>query len=186
MVQAKGSQPPIDPQAPTDPPAKGPPHGESRETSLLESDAIKNEIARIEAEGRAKVAQLKDLAEAGELLNEVLSRGFLPLFVLHLISLQPRHGNEIIREIQVRTEGLWEPSSGGVYSLLKKLEKRGWIEGEWEEGETRQKRTYELTSDGRSILAALLEIVPPRVAATHRALELVALDILSNPLLDRP
>lgn len=152
--------------------------------SLLESDAIRSEISRIEAEGKAKVAQLRDLADAGELLNEVLSRGFLPLFVLHLVSLQPRHGNEIIREIELRTEGLWEPSSGGVYSLLKKLEKRGWLEGEWEEGATRKKRTYSITADGEAILAALLEIVPPRVAATHRALELVTLDLLSNPILE--
>ncbi len=155
--------------------------GESAKT-MFESDAIRDEISRIEAQGKAKVKQLKDLEEAGELLNEVLSRGFLPLYVLHLVSEQPRHGNDIIHEITIRTEGLWEPSSGGVYSLLKKLEKRGWVEGEWEEGETRAKKTYSLTPDGQAILAALLEIVPPRVAQTHRALELVAVDLLSNPL----
>lgn len=147
----------------------------------FESGAIRAEIARIEAQQQAKVKQLKDLAETGEQLNEVLTRGFLPLYTLHLLSEHPRHGNDLLREIEIRTEGLWQPSSGGMYSLLKKLEKRGWIAGEWEEGETRSKRTYQLTDLGETVLSALLEIVPPRVAATHRALELVAVDLLTNP-----
>jgi len=149
--------------------------------SFLESESVQREITRIEEEGRAKVRQLRDLAAAGEQLNEVLTRGFLPLYTLHLLSEMPRHGNDIIHEISKRTEGLWQPSSGGIYSLLKKLEKKNWIKGEWEEGATRAKRTYSLTPLGESMLVSLLDVVPPRVAATYRALELVALDLMGNP-----
>jgi DNA-binding PadR family transcriptional regulator len=149
--------------------------------SLFESEVIREEIARVEEQGKAKIRQLKDLAATGEQLAEVLSRGFLPLYTLHLLSEAPRHGNDLLKEIETRTEGLWAPSSGGMYALLKKLEKKAWITGEWEEGETRAKRTYSLTPLGEDVLTALLEIVPPRVAAAHRALELVARDLMGNP-----
>lgn len=147
----------------------------------LAPEELTSELKRLRSASKARKKQLKQLRETGKLLGDVLARGFLAAYLLRLCAEAPRHGNDLIREINARTEGLWSPSSGGVYTVLKKLEKRGWLEGTWEEGETRDRRVYRITDAGREAYAEFLEVAPTRVAAALRVLELVSSD-LTKPL----
>jgi DNA-binding PadR family transcriptional regulator len=94
---------------------------------------------------------------------EVLSKGggLLSLYVLHLLSEQPRYGNDIMREIEERTEGRWAANPGAVYPLLSVMEKRDLIEGEWEQPTKRTRRIYRLTEAGHQELSRLKAVMRP-------------------------
>ena len=95
----------------------------------------------------------------------VLSRGggLLSLYVLHLLAEQPRYGNDIMREIEERTQGAWGPNPGAVYPLLNSLEERELIEGKWEDPEKRTRRIYRLLPDGENELERLKEVMRPKL-----------------------
>jgi DNA-binding PadR family transcriptional regulator len=153
----------------------------SKPPSLLSAEAIDEELEKLKASSKVRKRQLKELRKAGALLGDVLARGFLTAYLLHLCAERPRHGNEILHEIEARTEGLWAPSSGGVYTVLRKLEKRGLLEGSWEAGVTRERRVYRVTPQGRDALEEFRRLAPPRIAAASHVLEIVAADLLSGP-----
>ncbi|MFQ5923008.1 MAG: helix-turn-helix transcriptional regulator [Anaerolineales bacterium] len=95
----------------------------------------------------------------------VLSRGggLLSLYVLHLLAEKPRYGNDIMKEIELRTRGGWGPNPGAVYPLLTSMEERGLVEGKWEDPEKRTRRIYRLTPAGKDELERLKEVMRPKL-----------------------
>jgi len=89
--------------------------------------------------------------------------GLLSLLVLHLLAEKPRHGNDIMREIEERTQGGWESSPGAVYPLLTIMEQSGLVEGEWEDPDKRTRRIYRLTSRGYEEMERLKEVMRPKL-----------------------
>jgi DNA-binding PadR family transcriptional regulator len=100
---------------------------------------------------------------ANPLVALVLSRGggLLPLYVLHLVALSPRYGNDIMRELGQRSRGTWASNPGAIYPLLRFLERRGLLEGEWAEPTKRTRRIYHLTEAGRQEYVRLKELMQP-------------------------
>lgn len=82
-----------------------------------------------------------------------LKKGSAELLILSLVEARARHGYEIGKLIEQRSDGTITFSAAALYPLLYRLEKRGWIHGRWVErtGE-RRRRFYKLTSAGRQIL----------------------------------
>lgn len=95
----------------------------------------------------------------------VLSRGggLLSLYVLHLLAEKPRFGNDIMKEIEVRTRGGWGPNPGAVYPLLTSMEEREFVEGKWEDPDKRTRRIYRLTTAGKDELERLKEVMRPKL-----------------------
>lgn len=52
------------------------------------------------------------------------------------------------QKISERTNGLWTPSTGGIYPLLKKLEKEGLVIGQWDDPKKKFQKFYSLTPLG--------------------------------------
>lgn len=73
----------------------------------------------------------------------------LKLILLKLIADQPRHGYDLIRDIEERTQGVYAPSAGVVYPTLTLLDEMGHIEAV-SEGSRKQ---YAATDAGRTYLA---------------------------------
>jgi DNA-binding PadR family transcriptional regulator len=73
----------------------------------------------------------------------------LKLILLKLIADEPRHGYDMIRDIEERTHGAYAPSAGVVYPTLTLLDEMGHIEAV-SEGSRRQ---YAATEDGKAYLA---------------------------------
>lgn len=109
----------------------------------------------------------------------VLSKGggLLPLYVLHLLSQQPRYGNEIMDLLTERTGGQWVANPGAIYPLMAMLEERGLVKGEWEDPEKRTVRIYSLTGDGEQELARLKAIVRPKLVEAVEVLQNLARDL---------
>ena len=72
--------------------------------------------------------------------------------VLILLNKKPSHGYEIMKEINSRTKGFWQPTAGGVYPILRDLEKCGYIKGQWQTQNNRRLKVYKITESGELIL----------------------------------
>ncbi len=82
-----------------------------------------------------------------------LFTGTLDLIILRTLQHGPIHGYAIARSIRERTEGVLEVEQGALYPALHRLNRKGWIRGEWGETETgRRARFYALTRKGISAL----------------------------------
>ena len=79
-------------------------------------------------------------------------KGYIRMGVLILINKKPSHGYEIMKEINNRTKGFWQPTAGGVYPILRDLEKSGYIKGQWETQKNRRLKVYKITESGEQIL----------------------------------
>jgi len=80
-------------------------------------------------------------------------KGSAELLVLSLLEARPRHGYEISKLIQMRSDGVLRFHVTSLYPLLYRLEERGWVEGRWvEKADERRRRYYTLTAEGRKVL----------------------------------
>jgi DNA-binding PadR family transcriptional regulator len=79
-------------------------------------------------------------------------KGYIRMGVLILLNKKPSHGYEIMKEINSRTKGFWQPTAGGVYPILRDLEKSGYIKGHWETQKNRRLKVYKITQSGEAIL----------------------------------
>ena len=93
--------------------------------------------------------------------GELRRRAILPLLVLHLINEGPSYGNQLMERIGAMTAGVLSVNPNTMYPLLRQLEGRGFIEGQWEHPERRSRRYYALTDSGREEYARLVEEVRP-------------------------
>lgn len=81
--------------------------------------------------------------------GRMFDSGELRLVLLKLIEAQPRHGYDLIREIEERTGGAYAPSPGVIYPTLTLLDDMGLIEEAKSEG---AKKLYAITDAGRAHL----------------------------------
>ncbi|MDH5482675.1 MAG: PadR family transcriptional regulator [Candidatus Bathyarchaeota archaeon] len=88
---------------------------------------------------------------ASNWLKEI-QKGYIRIATLILLSKKPHHGYEIMKEIKERTKGFWKPTAGGIYPILKDLQKSGYIQGEWNDKTRRRKKIYIITKTGRTVL----------------------------------
>jgi DNA-binding PadR family transcriptional regulator len=79
-------------------------------------------------------------------------KGYIRIGVLILLNKKPSYGYEIMKEINNRTKGFWQPTPGGVYPILRDLEKSRYITGEWQIQKNRRLRVYKITKSGEIIL----------------------------------
>jgi len=86
----------------------------------------------------------------GHRSGRLFDHGELRLVVLDLISERPRHGYEIIKEIEDRVAGTYSPSPGVIYPTLTMLEELGHATV----AESGGKKLYSITADGTNYLAA--------------------------------
>jgi PadR family transcriptional regulator PadR len=84
-----------------------------------------------------------------------LKKGSAELLILSLVEDRPRHGYEISKLIESRSNGALHFHVASLYPMLYRLEARGWIQGRWvEKAGQRRRRYYRLTAEGRKVLAA--------------------------------
>ena len=88
------------------------------------------------------------------MLDREVKRGSAEMLILALVEDTPRHGYEIGKLIEQRSEGVLQFHIASLYPLLYRLEKRGLIQGRWvERAGQRRRRYYRLTTSGQRVLA---------------------------------
>ena len=84
-----------------------------------------------------------------------LKKGSAELLILSLVETRARHGYDIAKLIEQRSDGALKFHAASLYPLLYRLEKRGWIDGRWtEKAGERRRRLYRITPAGRKVLVA--------------------------------
>ena len=81
-------------------------------------------------------------------MGRKLGAGDLQLLLLALLAEQPRHGYELIKELEQRTSGYYSPSPGVIYPALTYLEEIGFASVEAEGN----KKLYRITDTGAAFL----------------------------------
>jgi len=76
--------------------------------------------------------------------------GEVRLAILSLLAEGPKHGYQLMKEMQERSGGFYRASAGSVYPTLQQLEDEGLVHAETISG----RRVYQLTDEGRAELAA--------------------------------
>ena len=105
----------------------------------------------------------KGAGSGDPLIGDLRRAGLLPLLVLHFASRQPAYGNQLIERIATLTGGALSVNPNTMYPLLRSLEERGLVAGEWEHPERRSRRFYRATDAGREELARLRGELGPRL-----------------------
>ena len=84
-----------------------------------------------------------------------LPQGTLEMLILRAVSLGPLHGYGILLRIQQISGECLEILQGSFYTAIYRLERQGWIKGEWGESQNNHRaRFYSLTAAGRRQLKA--------------------------------
>jgi PadR family transcriptional regulator PadR len=82
-------------------------------------------------------------------------KGSGELVILSMIEERPRHGYEIAKLVEERSNGVLQFRVASFYPLLYGLERRRLIKGRWVEKEgQRRRRYYSLTPAGRRVLTS--------------------------------
>src|SRR5215208_2242159 len=134
---------------------------------------------------REAVAQAGGIEEAvapgrraqDPLTAELRRRAVLPLLVLHLINEGPSYGNQLMERIAGMTAGVLSVNPNTMYPLLRQLESRGLIGGEWEHPERRTRRYYSLTDEGRAEYARLVEEVRPFLDSVKTSIDEIVREV---------
>lgn len=81
--------------------------------------------------------------------------GDMKYVILKLLRDKPRHGYEVMKDLEERMHGCYSPSPGTVYPTLQWLEDEGLVKARDVEG----KKVYEITDTGRAFLDEHKDIV---------------------------
>ena len=81
--------------------------------------------------------------------GRMFEQGDIKYVILQLLEEKPRHGYDIIKELEERFGGAYAPSPGTVYPTLTMLEDLGYARARTDEG---GRKIYEITDEGRTHL----------------------------------
>jgi PadR family transcriptional regulator, regulatory protein PadR len=90
---------------------------------------------------------------------QAFTKGLNELLVLGALVEGPRHGYQIVLDVERRSGGRFVFQHGTLYPILHRLEAEGLIAGRWEEGAGRRRKAYRITAAGRRRAAAELRRV---------------------------
>jgi DNA-binding PadR family transcriptional regulator len=150
----------------------------SEELSAPVSEAVGR--ARRKGEGDSESRPARGGRSMDVFGGEIRRRDVFPLLVLHLISREPAYGNRLIEEIEAITEGVISVNPNTIYPLLRDLEARGLIAGEWEHPDRRTRRFYSITAAGRKEHKRLRGELEPFLDSVIRSVRLIKHEIYGD------
>lgn len=109
---------------------------------------------------------MTDVNEQIDNLRLELRRGVVVLAVLSQMD-TARYGYSLIQRLAER--GL-DVEEGTLYPLLRRLEKQGLLESEWDTSESRPRKYYTISASGREVLAALMVEWDETVRMMHKVI----------------
>jgi PadR family transcriptional regulator, regulatory protein PadR len=147
--------------------------GRARDTSKAAAEAASLSAARAAVEAPPGGAGSTD-----PLIGDLRRAGLLPLLVLHFIAREPSYGNQLIERIAELTAGALAINPNTMYPLLRSLEERRLIGGEWEHPERRTRRFYRITPEGEAERERLAGELEPRLERIARSIRSIRSEVL--------
>jgi transcriptional regulator len=101
-----------------------------------------------------------------------LVQGTLDMLILKTLALEPLHGYGIALRIEQISKGVFHVNAGSLFPAFRRLEREGWIRGEWKPTENnRRAKYYLLTERGRKQLKTEAQEWGRQIAAITRIME---------------
>jgi DNA-binding PadR family transcriptional regulator len=107
------------------------------------------------------------------LVGDLRRAGLLPLLVLHYAGDGPCYGSKLIARIGHLTNGAVSVNPNTMYPLLKALEEKGFLRGEWEDPNRHSRRFYTITPAGEEERRRLAALLAPRLERIQASLEAI-------------
>ncbi|MCG4571202.1 PadR family transcriptional regulator [Clostridium cochlearium] len=126
---------------------------------------------------KKELKNLKKIEKENKAVGQVFTKGLLPLYVLHILSLSPTNGNDIATQIGKKTNGLWIPSTGGIYPLLKKFEKENLVVGKWDDKNNKIQKIYTITEKGKEALEEKKYLLKQNIEEALKVFNIVYKDL---------
>ena len=104
-------------------------------------------------------------------LGEIKTRTVFPLLILHFVREKPEYGNSLMHKIREKSGGVMSVSPNTVYPLLRRLEEKGYVEGEWERPDTRSRRFYAITPKGEEKYGEIKDQFETHLLRVRKAIE---------------
>lgn len=83
--------------------------------------------------------------------------------MLRILYGKPMHGYQLSEEIEQRSCGFHKLEPGSIYTLLRRMEKKGLLKSKWEKTEGGpDRRVYTVTNEGVEALRTGLEAIAKR------------------------
>ncbi len=92
--------------------------------------------------------------EALEFQKEIL-KGYIDIIIISVLQHKAMYGYEIAKTIKEKTNESFEMKEATLYVSLKRLEKRNYLEGYWNDDKGTgggRRRYYRITEEGREFL----------------------------------
>jgi PadR family transcriptional regulator PadR len=119
------------------------------------------------------MASLAGPGSIDPLVGGLRRSGLVTLLVLHFIAADGCYGNQLMDRILALTGGAVSVNPNTMYPLLRSLEARGLIAGEWENPARRSRRLYRITAAGEEERRDLARRLEPNLEAIQATIELV-------------
>jgi PadR family transcriptional regulator PadR len=90
---------------------------------------------------------------SGDRKSTDLVQGTLHMLILRTLAMEPMHGYGIGVRLEQISEGVFKVNAGSLFPGLRRLERDGLIQGDWQVTENgRRAKYYSLTASGRNAL----------------------------------
>lgn len=111
------------------------------------------------------------------LVGDLRRGGLLPLLVLHYLAVEPSYGHQLMDSIFELTAGELSINPNTMYPLLRSLEARGLVRGQWQPPDRRARRYYAITDVGRAETGRLTAEVEPRLRRIARSIRAIRAEL---------
>jgi DNA-binding PadR family transcriptional regulator len=117
---------------------------------------------------------------ADPIVGELRRSGLVTLLVLHYLASEPCYGNQLMDRITALTAGAVAVNPNTMYPLLRTLEERGLVAGQWEHPERRSRRFYRITAAGEAERRRLARGLEPNLDAISATIEVIRRELLND------
>jgi PadR family transcriptional regulator len=124
------------------------------------------------------MASLAGPGSTDPLVGDLRRSGLVTLLVLHYVKAAPCYGNQLMDRIAALTTGTVAVNPNTMYPLLRSLEARGLVAGDWERPDRRGRRFYKITRKGETERRRLARVMTPNLDAIASTIDLIRHELL--------
>ena len=90
-------------------------------------------------------------------IDKELLKGSTDLLVLSVLENEAMYGYQMIKELKMKSQNVFEFQEGTLYPILHKLEEKKYIASSWNDESGKKRKYYKITTDGKKHLLAKKE-----------------------------
>ncbi|MFX1408825.1 MAG: PadR family transcriptional regulator [Promethearchaeota archaeon] len=99
----------------------------------------------------------KKINKIADAIEQSMKKGHISTLILLALEKSPSHGYNLMQVISDGTYGVWNPTASSLYPHLASLTEKGLIKFTTEMDGKRERKVYEITSEGREMVKELIE-----------------------------